>query len=108
MGAGVAFSQSACRTVSNRGKTLRAGHQRWNDLQGFQQSGNIVVVSGPADIAVQLILGMHGPQELQIILITTEKETTSYPTLLQICADTCGKGGVGKMVKPFFQHPHNL
>lgn len=46
--------------------------QRSDDLNGFQRSGNIVIVSGPsrtADIAMQLILGMHGPKELNIIIL---------------------------------------
>lgn len=46
--------------------------QRTDDLNGFQRSGNIVIVSGPsrtADIAMQLILGMHGPKELHIIIL---------------------------------------
>lgn len=38
----------------------------------FRQSSNIVVITGPsrtADIAMELILGMHGPKTLHIILI---------------------------------------
>ena len=46
--------------------------QRAGELARFRQSSNIVVISGPsrtADIAMQLILGMHGPGELHILLI---------------------------------------
>ncbi len=46
--------------------------QRRDDLSDFRQSGNIVIVSGPsrtADIAMQLILGMHGPKELHLIIL---------------------------------------
>jgi L-lactate dehydrogenase complex protein LldG len=42
------------------------------DLARMRQASNIVVVSGPsrtADIAMQLVMGMHGPGELHIILI---------------------------------------
>lgn len=38
----------------------------------LRQASNVVVISGPsrtADIAMQLILGMHGPGELHIILL---------------------------------------
>ncbi|MCB9147758.1 MAG: lactate utilization protein [Caldilineaceae bacterium] len=46
--------------------------QRAQKLTRFRQSSNIVVISGPsrtADIAMQLILGMHGPGELHILLL---------------------------------------
>ncbi|MEZ4712645.1 MAG: lactate utilization protein [Caldilineaceae bacterium] len=46
--------------------------QRAQKLARFRQSSNIVVISGPsrtADIAMQLILGMHGPGELHILLL---------------------------------------
>ena len=39
----------------------------------FQQNSSIMIISGPsrtADIAMQLILGMHGPRELHIIILT--------------------------------------
>lgn len=48
------------------------GTQQSADPQAeFRQSSNIVVISGAsrtADIAMQLILGMHGPGELHIII----------------------------------------
>jgi L-lactate dehydrogenase complex protein LldG len=40
----------------------------------FRQSSNIVIISGAsrtADIAMELILGMHGPRELHIIILET-------------------------------------
>lgn len=46
--------------------------QREAGLDTFRQSSNVVVISGPsrtADIAMELILGMHGPRELHIVLI---------------------------------------
>lgn len=46
--------------------------QRLAGLNAFQQTSNIVIVSGPsrtADIAMELILGMHGPGELDIIIL---------------------------------------
>jgi len=46
--------------------------QRMAGLDAFQQTSNIVIVSGPsrtADIAMELILGMHGPGELHIIIL---------------------------------------
>jgi L-lactate dehydrogenase complex protein LldG len=46
--------------------------QRLNGLDSFHRAGNIVVVSGPsrtADIAMELILGMHGPKELHVIIL---------------------------------------
>jgi len=46
--------------------------QRVDELERFRCASNIVIVSGPsrtADIAMQLILGMHGPGELHIVLL---------------------------------------
>jgi L-lactate dehydrogenase complex protein LldG len=46
--------------------------QRAEGMSAFQQTSNTVVVSGPsrtADIAMELILGMHGPGELHIIIV---------------------------------------
>jgi L-lactate utilization protein LutC len=49
--------------------------QRANGLSAFQQISNIVIVSGPsrtADIAMELILGMHGPGELHIVILNPQ------------------------------------
>lgn len=46
--------------------------QRQDNLQSFRESSNIVVISGPsrtADIAMELILGMHGPRSVHIIIL---------------------------------------
>ena len=48
--------------------------QRQNNLEAFDQAANINIISGPsrtADIAMELILGMHGPKALQIIIIAS-------------------------------------
>ncbi len=40
--------------------------------QDFYDVSNVFLISGPsktADIAMELIMGMHGPQALQIVLI---------------------------------------
>ncbi|MDX1413728.1 MAG: lactate utilization protein, partial [Candidatus Promineifilaceae bacterium] len=46
--------------------------QRESNLDIFRRSSNIVIISGAsrtADIAMELILGMHGPKELHIIIL---------------------------------------
>jgi len=48
--------------------------QRENEHKSFNQAANINIVSGPsrtADIAMELILGMHGPENLHIIIISS-------------------------------------
>jgi L-lactate dehydrogenase complex protein LldG len=46
--------------------------QRAEGLDHFRRASNVVLISGPsrtADIAMELILGMHGPGEVHIVLI---------------------------------------
>ncbi|MCA9968292.1 MAG: LUD domain-containing protein, partial [Anaerolineales bacterium] len=46
--------------------------QYGNDLQAFQHASNVVLISGAsrtADIALELILGMHGPGEMHILIL---------------------------------------
>lgn len=46
--------------------------QREQNLDRVRAASNVVIISGAsrtADIAMELILGMHGPQELHIILL---------------------------------------
>ena len=46
--------------------------ERQSDLENFRAAANVVIVSGPsktADIAQELILGAHGPVQVQIIVI---------------------------------------
>ena len=46
--------------------------QRAQGLPAFKQVSNAVIISGPsrtADIAMQLILGMHGPGELHLFIL---------------------------------------
>ena len=41
----------------------------------LQDSSNVVIISGyskTADIALELVMGMHGPQELHLVLINPE------------------------------------
>lgn len=46
--------------------------QRAAGLPAFQQVSKVVIISGPsrtADIAMELILGMHGPGEMHILIL---------------------------------------
>lgn len=46
--------------------------QRADGFAAMRGASNIVVVSGPsrtADIAMELVMGMHGPRELHIVLL---------------------------------------
>jgi len=48
------------------------GEQRQNNLKVFNKAANINIISGPsrtADISMELILGMHGPETLHIIIL---------------------------------------
>ncbi len=47
--------------------------QHEQGVDKFRQSSNIALVSGPsrtADIALELIMGMHGPESLHIVIMT--------------------------------------
>jgi L-lactate dehydrogenase complex protein LldG len=49
--------------------------QRADDLRSFRNTSNIVIISGPSrtsDIAMQPILGMHGPGELHILILNQD------------------------------------
>lgn len=48
-------------------------YQRQQGLDQIRRSSNIAIISGPsrtADIAMQLVMGMHGPKTLHIVLKT--------------------------------------
>lgn len=50
-----------------------AAAQREKGLANFRQSSNVVLVTGPsrtADIAMELIVGMHGPGEVHVVILS--------------------------------------
>lgn len=50
---------------------------RSTDLSALRSSSNIVLISGPsrtADIAMEIVMGMHGPREVHVILLSARIE----------------------------------
>lgn len=46
--------------------------QRTRGIDAFRQTASVILISGPsrtADIAMQLVMGMHGPAELHIVAV---------------------------------------